>query len=118
MMLVASAPRESLLSHASERGVGGKGCGASDVIRYQTLLVLDVVLEFVPVVLDERAHRHRRCVSQRADRTPLNVVRDIVEQIQILGLAAAVLDAIHHTVEPTGAFAAGRALAARFLVVE
>src|SRR5689334_22221175 len=83
---------------------------ASDVIRHETLLVLDVVFEFRAVVFDERAHRHRGRISERTDRATLNVVGDLIEQIEVLQPAFPVLDAVDHAVEPSGALATRRAL--------
>jgi hypothetical protein len=81
-------------------------------MRHKALLVLDVVLEFIPIVLDECAHRHGSGVAERTDRSALDVIRNVVEQIEIFVPAAPVLDAIHHPIEPPCAFAAGRALTA------
>src|SRR5262245_31163125 len=95
-----------------------RGMGALQVIRHAALLVLDVVDELVAEVLDEALHRQRGGVAERADRASRDVVRDVVEQIQVLHAALAVLDAVDHPVEPAGAFAARRALPARFLEIE
>lgn len=69
-------------------------------------------------VLGKTANRENRCISQRANRAAGHVVADRVEQFQIFGFAFAAGDAVHDTVEPAGAFAAGGALAAGFFVVE
>src|SRR5687768_6400965 len=83
----------------------------SDVMRHETALVLDVVLELRAEMLDERAHRHRGGVAERTDRAALDVVGDVVQEVEILALALAVLDTVDHAVEPAGAFSARRALA-------
>src|SRR5687768_18325667 len=88
------------------------------VMRHETRLVLDVMHEFVAIVLDESAHRHRRRVTQRADRAALDVVGDVVQKVEIFELALAVLDTVDHAVEPAGALAARRALPAGFFIVE
>src|SRR5438552_2660806 len=72
--------------------------------------VVDVVLELVAEVLDEALDRQRRRVAQRADRPAGDVVGDVREEIEILLPSLAVLDAVHHPVEPARALAAGRAL--------
>src|SRR4051812_2573249 len=77
-------------------------------------LVLDVVHELVAEVLEEALHRQRRGVAQRADGAAGDVVGNVIEEREVFHAALAVLDAVHHAVEPAGALAAGRALAARF----
>src|SRR5690606_29195933 len=88
------------------------------IFGHHTLLVLDVVCEFVAEVLDEAAHGHGRRVTQGTDRAPHDVLRNRVEHVEIFGPAAAVLDAIHHAIQPPRAFAARRALTATFFVIE
>src|SRR5258705_13060488 len=86
--------------------------------RDQALLVIDMVLEFIAIVLDESAHRHRRRIAQRADSAALDVIGDIVQEVKIFSPALAVLDTVDHAIQPAGALASWRALAARFFVVE
>src|SRR3981189_221276 len=81
-------------------------------------LVIDVVLEFAAEMLDEALHRQRGGVAQRADGAPGDVVGDVVEQREVLHPAEAVLDAVHHAVQPASALAAGRALAAGLLEIK
>src|SRR5437763_4096439 len=81
-------------------------------------LVLDVVHELVAEMLDEALHRQRGRVAERADRAAGNVVRHVVEEVEILHAPCAVLDAVHDAVEPARALAAGRALAARFFKIK
>ena len=47
---------------------------------------------------------------------PCDVVGDAIQQVEVLLRPCAVLDAVDHAVQPAGAFAARRALAAGFLV--
>src|SRR5688572_22528638 len=89
-----------------------RGMGALQVVRDQALLVLDVMDELVAEVLDEALHRQRRGVAQRADGAPGDVVGDVGQQLEVLHAALAVLDAVHHPVEPAGALAARGALPA------
>src|SRR4029079_15598844 len=91
---------------------------ASDIRWDDALLVRDVMLELAAEMLDEALDRQCGRVSERADRPALDVVRDLRQQIEILGAALAVLDAVHHAPQPPGAFAARCALAARLLVIE
>src|SRR5690242_366164 len=68
----------------------------SDIRGDETLLVLDVVLELAAEMLDEALHGQRRGIAERADRAALDVVGNVGQQIEILGPAVAVLDAVHH----------------------
>src|SRR5262247_2015775 len=90
----------------------------SNVVGHEAFLVLDVVHEFVPEMLDEALHRQRRSIAQRADGAAGDVVGDVVEKVEVLEPALAVLDPVHHAVEPAGALAAGRALPAGLLEIE
>src|SRR5687768_18424177 len=84
----------------------------------ETGLALNMENELVAEVLDEALHRQRRGVAERADSAPGDVVGDVVKELQVLHAALALLDAMHDAVEPAGALAAGRALAAGLLEVE
>src|SRR5215471_1398105 len=93
-------------------------CGRSDVLGNNALLVMDVMLEFAPEVLDEAFHGERRRIAERADRPALDVVRDGIQKIEILEASLAILDALHHAIQPARALTARRALPARLLEVE
>src|SRR4030095_1921624 len=80
--------------------------GVSNVVGHDALLVIDVMLEFVAEMLDEAPHRQRRRVAQRADRPALDVLRDRIQQIEILLSPLAVLDPVDDAPQPSGAFAA------------
>src|SRR5436190_5973391 len=88
------------------------------VRRDDTRLVIDVILEFRPKMLDEALHRQRRGVAERTNRPTLDVIRDGGQHVEVFLATFAVLDSIDHPPEPAGAFAAWRALATRFLEVE
>src|SRR5712691_8555863 len=90
----------------------------SSISWYQALFVFNVMLELVAEMGNEAFNRQRGGVAQSANGASRDVVRDIEQQIQILLLSLAVLDAVHHPVQPAGAFAARRALAAGFLEVK
>src|SRR5512141_1636842 len=92
--------------------------GGSHVRGHEAPLVIDVILEFVAVVLDERANRHCGGIAERADRAALDIVRNRVQQVEIFVAALAVLDPVDHAPQPAGAFATRRALAARLLEIE
>src|SRR6185295_15305574 len=74
--------------------------------RHKTMLVVDVVLEFVAEVLDEALHRQRSGVAQRADGAAGDVVGHRRQQVEVLVAALPVLDAVHDAPQPAGAFAA------------
>jgi hypothetical protein len=69
--------RRSSRARPDSDQAAGLGCHA--------LAVLDQVLEFVSVVLEEALHRHRRGIAQGADGAPADPPGDAVEQIQIPG---------------------------------
>src|SRR5436190_872666 len=92
--------------------------GASDVVRDEALLMLDVVQELVAKVLDEALHRQRGGVAQGTDGAPGDIVRYRHEHIEILVPALAVLDAVDHPPQPARALAAWRTLAAGLFEVE
>src|SRR5215468_8113885 len=81
---------------------------ASDVIRHQASLVIDVVLEFVAEVVDEALDRQRCGVAQRTDRASGDVVGNRDQQIEVFVTALAVLDAVDDAPQPSGSFAARR----------
>src|SRR6266702_6382348 len=97
---------------------GNAGRGGISGNRHHAALVVDVILEFAAEVLDEALHRQRRRIAQRADGAPGDVVGDVREKVEIFISSFAVLDPVHHPVQPPCAFAAGRALAAGFLEVK
>src|SRR5580704_1332174 len=81
-------------------------------------LVLDHVLELVLVVLQEALHRPCRGIAERADRVPLDPIRHIEQQPQVLASALPRDDSAEHAVEPARALAARRALAAGLGIIE
>src|SRR5690348_11991428 len=91
---------------------------AVSVLGHHAAPVVDMVLELGAEVLDEALHRQRRRVAERADRAPGDVVGQVHEEIEALVPSLSVLDAVHHAIEPAGALAAGRALAAGLFEVE
>src|SRR5215467_2721580 len=87
-------------------------------LGHHAALVIDVVLELAAEMLDEALHRQGGGVAERADGAPGDVVGDVDQQVEVLVLSLAVLDAVDHAVEPAGSLAAGRALATGLLEVE
>src|SRR5690625_1336678 len=80
--------------------------------------VLDVVLEFVPVIGQERLHRPRRGFAEGADGVAFDLAGDGLEAVQVVLLSLPGDDALEHAVHPAGALAARRALAAGLGIVE
>src|SRR3954452_22605724 len=81
-------------------------------------LVLNVVHELVAEMLEEALHRQRRSIAERADGASGDVVGDVVEKREVFHAPLAVLDAVHHAIEPARALAARGALAAGLLEIE
>ena len=83
---------------------------------------------YVPLALSTPTHDQldevldydfmRRSITERANRTALNVVRNRVQQVQISRLAFASVNTIDHAPEPTRAFAARCALATRLVHIK
>ncbi|KAG1438678.1 hypothetical protein G6F57_019745 [Rhizopus arrhizus] len=69
-------------------------------------------------MLEEATDGHGGGVTQGADGAAHDVACHVVQQVQIFRTAVTVFDAMHHAIEPAGAFAARRALAAAFLEIE
>src|SRR6202171_3541969 len=90
----------------------------SDIAGNQTLLVIDVVLEFAAKMLDEALDRQCGGVSQRAYGAAGDVVGDGDQQVEVFVPALPVLDAIDHAPQPSGPLAAWRALTAGLLEIE
>src|SRR3990167_3946185 len=105
------------ISSISLRHLEEAAARALHVLGHQAFPVPDVVLELRAEVLDEALHRHGGRIAEGADGAAHDVVGDAVEQVEVLGAPLAVLDAVHDAVEPAGALAAGRALAAGLLEV-
>src|SRR5689334_748521 len=79
------------------------------------LLVLEVL---VPEVLDRRLDRADRAVAERAERPPEDVVADVQQLLQVFLAALAVFQPVQHPDHPERPLPAGRALAARLVLVE
>src|SRR3989440_1838455 len=108
----ASAPDSfvSVMSLPSEQGGGGRVERAAAL-----LLVLEVL---VPEVLDRGGDRADRAVAERAERPAEDVVADVQQLLQVLLAALAVLQPVEHADHPERPLPAGRALAARLVLVE
>ncbi len=92
--------------------------GLGFTVAEGTAPLLDVLDEFVLVLGDEAFDRHRKAVGQHADRVALHVGGDADQPVQVGHLAAPGLQIDKQLLDPSGALAAGRALAAGFMMVE
>src|SRR5438874_5048776 len=90
----------------------------SDIAGNQTLLVIDVVLEFIAKMLNEALDRQRGGVSQRAYGAAGDVVGHGDQQVEVFVPALPVLDAVDYAPQPSGSLAAWRALAAGLLEIK
>src|SRR5690606_27143352 len=75
-------------------------------------------LELVAEAADAPADGPRGGVGEGADRPALHLVADLLEEVEVAGVALALVEAREELVEPAGAVAAGRALPARLVPVE
>ena len=79
---------------------------------------VDVRLELRPVLLEVARDRVHGEVAERAQRLPEHAVADLIQEIEVRALAAALLELRQDLHQPAGADAARRALAARLVHVE
>src|SRR5690606_40527720 len=94
----------SLISSSLRRAVQRRADAAPAVV--------DHVLELVAEVLQEALHRPCGRVAERTDRMPFDLVRDVHQDVEIGARRLAFGDPREHPIEPAGAVAARRALAA------
>src|SRR5690348_5847311 len=95
-----------------------RSCRHLHLVIHHRTPVLAVVLELVPEIREERLHRPRGGFAERADGVPFDLARDGFQPMQVFRRPTARDDARQHAMHPAGAFAARRALAAGFHVVE
>src|SRR4249919_1094765 len=81
----------------------------SHVRWHETLLVVDMVLEFGAEVADKALHRQRGGIAQRANRAPGDVIGHGQQEIEVLVPAFTTLYPVHDAPQPARAFAARRA---------
>ena len=98
--------------------ISGCAIWLTPFMGFHRFAVLDVVFKLGAEVFGEAADGEYGGICQCANGTAGHVVAHAVEQFQIIGTAFAAGDAVHDAVEPARTFAAGRALAAGFFVVE
>src|SRR5512139_680876 len=90
----------------------------SEPVPEQALLLLDVPVELLPELPDERLGGHRRRVRQRTDGPAHHVVAQVEDQLDVARPALPLLDAPDELLQPPRPLAARRALAARLVGVE
>src|SRR5262245_42887113 len=78
----------------------------------------DVRLDLLGEALHQRFHGSHGRVAQRAQRVAADVAGHGLQEHGVALASLAVLDALEHQLHPVRALAAGRALAARFMVEE
>src|ERR1700722_19458497 len=76
-------------------------------------LAADVLFEVRTELLQEAERGHRRPLAERADRVPHDVVRDVVQVLELVHRGLAVEDLLERPVEPGRALAAWRELPPR-----
>ena len=74
--------------------------------------------ELVAEELDHAARKPGRGVAERTEGAPIDAVPDVEKQVDVGGLGLAGFEAVEEVRHPEGTFAAGRALAAAFVLEE
>mmetsp|Transcript_5672 Transcript_5672/g.15056 ORF Transcript_5672/g.15056 Transcript_5672/m.15056 type:complete len:451 (+) Transcript_5672:362-1714(+) len=82
------------------------------------LTLHDAQLDFRAEGADETLHGPCGSVAERADRVPLNLVRQLLEHVDLLDLGVACHQAVHDFAHPGGALAARCALATALVLVK
>ena len=80
--------------------------------------VLDTLFNVGAEVADQALNRPRGGVTERADGVALDLLCQLPEHVNLSLLEVTAHHALHHLVDPRGALAARRALAARLVLVE
>src|SRR3954447_19977950 len=81
------------------------------VLDERAAALVDVALELLPEARHERSHRHRHRVAQRAEALAEDPVAHVQQQVELVLAGIAHLDPAQDLLAPSGALAAGRALA-------
>src|ERR1700731_3039014 len=81
-------------------------------------LPVQMIFEFVPPLFYDADRRQGRSVSERAERPPEHIFRELVDQANIFGAPTAFVKAVKHFAQPCGAFAARDAPAAGLMRIE
>src|SRR6266508_3711226 len=81
-------------------------------------VLVNATLDLVPEMAQQALHRPGRAVPERADGMTLDLGRDLHEHVDLALVRAALRHAAEYPPHPSHALAAGRALAAAFVLVE
>src|SRR5690348_4239533 len=80
--------------------------------------VVDVLLELAAELADVARDCDRRGLTERAEALAVDAVADVEQEVELVLLRFAGFEPAQDLRHPAGALAAGRALAARFVLVE
>ena len=87
-------------------------------LRVLGMILVNPLLDLVPVVPDKTLHRPGSSVAQGTDSMSLDLLGQLPKHVDLGVVCLSDLEASHHVREPTGALPAGRALAAALVLVE
>jgi len=79
---------------------------------------VDAVLNLRPERPDQSLHGPGRGIAERTNCVALNLVGEFLQHVDLREVSVAQLHALEHVNHPACAFTAGRALAARLVLVE
>ena len=82
------------------------------------LVAVDAVFDLLSKVADEALDGPGGRVAEGADRMAFDLIGELFEHVNLSEVRVADLHPLEHVDHPTGAFAAGRALAAALVLVE
>src|SRR5208282_5611631 len=88
------------------------------LLRRHFAVFPDAPLHLREEMADQPLDRPGGGIAQRADGVALNLVGNLQQRVDLARLGLALDHALHHPPHPPRAFAAGRALAAAFVLVE
>src|SRR5919202_3049959 len=89
------------------------------IITFHTLVrVQHMPFKFVTEVTDGGCHGPGCSIAQRADGIAFDLTLYIPQQVYITHFSFAVFYVVQHAFHPAGAFAAGAALSAAFMMIE
>src|SRR5665213_2901844 len=81
-------------------------------------LAVQVILKLLAEFLHKGNRRHCRGITQRAERPPQHVFRQVLDVVDILGLAKSGVEPRQRLLQPVSALAAGNTPAATLVLVK
>merc|ERR1712156_990127 len=90
----------------------------SGFLGYICMIISKPGLQLWSEMSDEPLHRPRGSVRQGADGVTLDLLGQLPDHVDLLGLGVALRESPHHGVHPVDALPAGGALPARLVLVE